>query len=514
MPAGVSPDDPGLIVAFEGITKAFFGIDALRDVSFAVTRGHILGLIGENGAGKSTLMNILGGVIQADNGRILFDGQEHRPRNPHEATSSGIAFIHQELNLFTNLTVAENLFVGGFPRIRGRIPLIDRRLMSRTARAALKSVYLDVSPDTLVESLTPGERQLVEIAKALQADSRLIIFDEPTTSLTVRETERLFDIIKRLRQEGRSIIYISHILADVRRLCDELVVLRDGKVVAAGPNSEFPIRRMIAAMVGRDIDLLYPERTAVPTSEVVLEVRGLSQPGVVKGITLALHKGEILGLFGLMGSGRSELARILFGLDPFESGEIMLNGEPYGSGDPRRSIERGLSFVTENRREEGLLLDVTIVENLGLVALPRFGRSFLQFVERQRLYQQAEETAHSLRIRSGSLVKDPVKSLSGGNQQKVVLGKWLMSKPGVFILDEPTRGVDVGAKVEIYSIINDLAAQGAAMLVISSELEELLGTCDRIIVMAKGEIQREFTHDMFQKDVILAAAFREEVGAT
>ena len=511
---GAQPDSPDPILVFEGISKAFFGIDALRDVSFSAVRGHILGLIGENGAGKSTLMNILGGVIHADSGRVLFEGQEHRPRNPHEATEGGIAFIHQELNLFTNLTVAENLFIGGFPRVGGRIPLIDRRLMSRTARAALKSVDLNVSPDTLVESLTPGERQLVEIAKALQEDSRLIIFDEPTTSLTIRETKRLFDIIERLRREGRSIIYISHILADVRRLCDELVVLRDGKVVATGPKEQFPIRQMIAAMVGRDIELLYPDRTTVPTHDAALEVRGLSQPGVVRDISLVLHRGEILGVFGLMGSGRSELARILFGLDPFETGEIVLNGAPYEHGNPRRSIEHGLSFVTENRREEGLLLDVTITENLGLVALPRFGRSWLRFVDKLRLYQHADETARSLRIRSGSLVKDPAKSLSGGNQQKVVVGKWLMAKPAVFILDEPTRGVDVGAKVEIYSIINDLAAQGAAMLVISSELEELLGTCDRIIVMANGEIQREFPREAFQKDVILQAAFREEALAT
>ncbi len=508
------PDDPAPILAFEGTSKAFFGIDALRDVTFSVARGHILGLIGENGAGKSTLMNILGGVVQADSGRVLLDGLEHQPRDPGEATAVGIAFIHQELNLFTNLTVAENLFIGGFPRIGRRIPLIDRRGMSRSARAALKSVNLDVSPDTLVESLTPGERQLVEIAKALHLNSRLIIFDEPTTSLTVREAERLFDIIERLRSEGRSMVYISHILADVRRLCDELVVLRDGKVVATGPKEEFPVRTMIAAMVGRDIELLHPPRTSLPTTEPALEVRDLSQPGVVKGISFVLHRGEVLGLFGLMGSGRSELARILFGLDPYDTGEIVLDGERYESGDPRRSIERGLSFVTENRREEGLLLDVTITENLGLVALPRFGHTLLRFVDQDRLRQGAAEIAQSLRIRGGSLGKAPVKSLSGGNQQKVVVGKWLMAKPKVFILDEPTRGVDVGAKVEIYSIINDLAAQGAATLVISSELEELLGTCDRIIVMAQGQIQREFTRGEFQEDAILHAAFREEAVPT
>ncbi|MCY7418247.1 MAG: sugar ABC transporter ATP-binding protein, partial [Chloroflexi bacterium] len=358
---------PGSVLAFEGITKAFFGIHALRDVSFSVRRGHVLGLVGENGAGKSTLMNILGGVVQADSGRIVFNGQEHQPRNPQEAARSGIAFIHQELNLFTNLSVAENMFIGGFPRLGGLLPLIDRRRMARTTGAALQNVNLDVSPDTLVESLTPGERQLVEIAKALQEDASLIIFDEPTTSLTVRETERLFEIIGRLRNEGRSIIYISHILGDVRRLCDDLVVLRDGRVVATGAQDEYPVRRMIAAMVGRDIELLYPERISKPTDEPVLEVRDVSQPGVVKGIEFALHRGEILGLFGLMGSGRSELARILFGLDPFATGEVVLNGEPYVGGDPRRSIQRGLSFVTENRREEGLLLDVTIAENLGLV---------------------------------------------------------------------------------------------------------------------------------------------------
>ncbi len=498
------------LLEFVGIEKSFFGVRVLHDVSFSLQQGHVLGLIGENGAGKSTLMNILGGVIQPDAGKLKLMGEDYAPRNPGEATRSGIGFIHQELNLFTNLSIAENLFIDGFPRI-AHLPLINRHAIRVRAKQLLNAVNLSISQDTLVERLSPGERQLVEIARALNTDARIIIFDEPTTSLTIRETERLFELIERLRAQGKSIIYISHILAEVQRLSDEIVVLRDGEVVGSGPKEEFTINRMISLMVGRNIEQLYPPRTSSPTPEKVLEVKGLSQNGIVEDINLTLHKGEVLGIFGLMGSGRTELARILFGLDPFRQGEVWINGKRIHHLSPQTSIRHGMAFVTENRREEGLLMDISIAENIALVALPRFTRSILPTVDRSRMYATAGQIGHSLQIKSEEIERQEVRSLSGGNQQKVVIGKWLMAQPSVFILDEPTRGVDVGAKYEIYTIIDNLAAHGTGVLVISSEIEELIGICDRILVMSNGEIQGSFDREEFDQEKILRTAFRENI---
>ena len=498
------------VLQASSIEKSFFGVKVLQHVSFTLREGQVLGLIGENGAGKSTLMNILGGVLAADAGELRLLGQPYAPRNPREAAHQGIAFIHQELNLFTNLSIAENIFINGFPRYRG-LPFINKRAARGRVRQLLEMVDLQVSPDTPVERLSPGERQLVEIAKALNSDARIIIFDEPTTSLTVRETERLFALIERLRAQKKSMIYISHILGDVQKYCDEVMILRDGEMVRTAQRGELTIHEMISLMIGRNIEQLYPERVAAPTSEPVLEVRDLSQSGIVADINFTLHKGEVLGLFGLMGSGRTELARILFGLDPFERGEIVLNGKIRRRFTPQASIKQGMAFVTENRREEGLLMDISIAENMALVSLPNFARRGLRFIDRVRLYAEVDQFGRNLHIKSNSLERQAVKSLSGGNQQKVVLGKWLMSRPSVFILDEPTRGVDVGAKYEIYTIMNDLAAQGTGVLVISSEIEELIGICDRILVMSNGEIQNSFAREDFDQENILHSAFREQV---
>ena len=339
-------------------------------------------------------------------------------------------------------------------------------------------------------------------------DAPIIIFDEPTTSLTARETERLFGLIERLRQFGKSMIYISHILVDVMRVADDIAVLRDGELTAFGAVREFDVSRMITLMIGRAIEQLYPERTAIPRSTVLLATRDLSAKGVVKDINFALHRGEVLGLFGLMGSGRTELARILFGLDAFDSGEIWLEGQPVQPNSPRRSIGRGIAFITENRREEGLLMNMEIAENIALAALPKFGATPLQLIEQERLTSAATAVADLLGIKAGS-ISQPAKSLSGGNQQKVVLAKWLLSEPAVFLMDEPTRGIDVAAKREIYSIIDRLAGDGGAVLFISSEIEELIAMCDRIMVMSRGEIVGKFTRKAFDKEQILRSAFRE-----
>lgn len=496
------------ILEFEGISKSFFGINALKEVSLDMDSGTILGLIGENGAGKTTLMNILGGVLPADSGQMRLFGEEYQPVGPADAIDRGVAFIHQELNLFTNLTVGENIFISGFPRYKA-FPLVDKKRMNSSAEPLLQSINLDVSPGTKVETLSPGERQLVEITKALAADAKIIIFDEPTTSLTAKETRKLFDIIRQLKDAGKSIIYISHILDDVVALVDHVAVLRDGKLMATGPKDDFPIRRMISLMVGREIENLYPEKTSTPGHEPMLSLRGISQPGIVRDISFDLHKGEILGLFGLMGSGRTELARIVFGIDPHKDGDVVVEGKPLASEEPQACINRGMAFVTENRREEGLLMDHTIAENLGLVSLPEFVTGFGKIVRESEMYEAGGRIKETLSIKSGDISEALAKSLSGGNQQKVVIGKWLMSDPKILILDEPTRGIDVGAKYEVFTIVNRLASQGTAVLVISSELEELEAMCDRILVMSRGEMTGAFDRAEFDREVLLAAAFRQ-----
>ncbi|NTU75236.1 MAG: sugar ABC transporter ATP-binding protein [Anaerolineaceae bacterium] len=496
------------ILSFKNVNKSFFGVQVLKDISLDIERGHIVGLIGENGAGKSTLMNILGGVVPLDSGNMILDGSDYIPRNPEAATRAGIAFIHQELNLFTNLSIAENFFINNFPTL-GKTPLLARRKIQAKAKDFLEQVDLKVSADTLVEALSPGERQLVEVAKALSQDARIIIFDEPTTSLTARETDRLFELIARLKASGKTIIYISHILRDVMQITDDVAILRDGELVQAGQRSEFSIQKMISGMVGRDINQLYPDREGKQTDEVALDVCHVSHAGLVHDINFSLHRGEILGVFGLMGSGRSELAQIIFGLEKLDQGKITINGQDVSNGHPQKSIREGLAFVTENRREEGLMMTATVAENMGLVALPDFVATFIQVVRIKPLGEAIRESIASLKVKVNKPFKNQVKGLSGGNQQKVVLGKWLMTKPNILIVDEPTRGVDVGAKYEIYGIINHIADNGTAVMFISSEIEELMGVCDRIIVMGVGEVHGTFEREHFNKEEILRTAFRE-----
>ena len=379
------------LLVLRGIEKAFFGVKVLKGVSFAVPAGGMVGLVGENGAGKSTLMNILGGNLQPDAGQLRFDGVDYRPQNSQDAARCGIAFIHQELNLFPNLSVAENIFLTRFPRA-GVTPFIQRGEIHRRAAELLREVGLETSPNRLTESFSAGERQLIEIAKALSIDARLIIFDEPTTSLSERETARLFALIARLRERGLAMIYISHTLADVFQLCDDLVVLRDGEVVGSGATSTFTTGRLVSLMVGRTMNQLFPVRVPPAPREdaarragpegdgPILEVRGVSQPGVVENISFALQRGEVLGLAGLMGAGRSELARILFGLDPHASGEVRLAGEGMDRLGPRERIKRGVAFLTENRRSEGLCLDGAVTGNLTLASLRQHGQTPLRWL--------------------------------------------------------------------------------------------------------------------------------------
>ncbi|MCD1634802.1 sugar ABC transporter ATP-binding protein [Martelella mediterranea] len=493
------------LLEFKGLGKSFFGVQVVKGVDLALGRGEILCLVGENGAGKSTMMNMLGGVHIPDEGIMLLAGEPYAPEKPADASAAGIAFIHQELNLFGNLSIAENILLNRLPHI-GRLPIVNRRRMRREAEEAMRQVGLDLSPDTKVDTLAPGEKQLVEIAKALALDARIIILDEPTTSLTTRETEVLFALLKRLRAEGRSMIYISHVLADVMALADQILVLRDGSRVDGGPTGEFDIDRMILSMVGRSLEQLFPERHAA-IGAPVLEVENLSQPGVIRDISFSLKRGEVLGFFGLMGAGRSEMARVLFGLDPHSSGRIALNGEALPDDGARDRVARGMAFVTEDRRHEGLLMDSSIRDNMALVSLGRFAGAG-GMVKADALSEEIGDMSSRLRLRTGDpTLSIPVHSLSGGNQQKVVIGKWVMNRPEVLIMDEPTRGIDVGAKYEVFTIMNQLAEEGVGILYISSELDELIGVADRILVMHQGMLSASFERGQFDRQAILSAAF-------
>jgi ribose transport system ATP-binding protein len=501
------------LLSLRDVTKSFFGVTVLHGVSFDLQAGEVVGLVGQNGSGKSTTMNILGGVHQRDSGEIVIGGTHYRPRVPRDAEDAGIAFIQQELNIFANLSVEENLLMGRFPQLGKWLPVISFGRLRERARQLLAAVDLNVSPQASASTLSPGERQLVEIAKALSLNAKIIIFDEPTTSLTSRESERLFALIERLRYQGIGIIYISHLLADVMQLADQIVVLRDGHVVWRGPKVTITVDDLVTAMVGRSIETLFPSRSRRgATGPTVLEVERVSQPGVVRNVSFSVAEGEIVGIAGLMGSGRTELARILFGLDPFESGRVVVTGRPFVKPEPRACIAGGMAFLTEDRRQEGLMMDGSVAANLELAALPEHARGISGRIQDRGLRQRMSAIKERLDIKSRDLWATPVRTLSGGNQQKVVIGKWLLRQPKLFILDEPTRGLDVGAKEEVNKAIAQLADTGTAVLMISSEFEELMGMCDRVVVMNRGELGRTIERSAFEREAIVKAAIWKGIG--
>lgn len=490
------------LLELHDVTKSFAGVRVLLPLDLVLRPGHALGLVGENGAGKSTLIHLLGGSLQPESGRMLLDGQLYAPKNPKEAGEAGIAVVHQELNLFPNLTLLENLFLTHFPR---RGPWIHRSAARERAREWLDRVGLDISPDTPVERLTAGERQLVEIARALGQKARLLILDEPTTSLTQPECQRLFNQLRRLRHEGVSWIFISHALQDVLDLTDDLMVLRDGQKVAFGPTASFTLDHVVSAMVGRRLDQLFPQRSGTPSGELLMDVRDLEEPGILQPTHFQLRRGEVLGVAGLMGAGRTEMARLLFGLDPARSGEVRLLGKRI-TGGPRQRIRSGLAFLTESRRDDGLCLEASVEANLESVGLESYSTSPTGWLRQTHLKGALEALRASVQLQSRVQWDQPVKTLSGGNQQKIALGKWLLNPPRVLLLDEPTRGVDVGARRDIYELLLNLADQGLGILWISSELEELIGVCDRILVMHRGRIHAEFDRPEFDQERILQAA--------
>ncbi|MEQ9441394.1 MAG: sugar ABC transporter ATP-binding protein [Cyclobacteriaceae bacterium] len=501
-----------MLLELNDITKKFGEAEVLKGINLPLEAGEIRGLVGENGAGKSTTMNILGGIHPPSSGSMRLNGAVFAPQSPTDSLAAGIAFIHQELNLFPNLSILENLFLSHFPqkKILG-IPVIDRQAARQQAQKLLQQVALDLNPATLVEELTPAQRQLLEIAKALSANPRIIIFDEPTTSLTSHETRKLFDLMARLKADNIAMIYISHNLQDVMHLCDHISVLRDGRLIsdynqAAG----YHLPTIINDMVGRDIEQFFPDRNTAPGTETLLEVKSMHAEGVVHDISFTVKKKEILGFYGLVGAGRSEMARIIYGLDAFASGALYWKQQPISAPTPARWINKRVAFLTEDRREEGLLLAQPIGKNIALASLRRFVQSPLRWVARQPLQAAVSEQAEATKIKYHSLTTQPVATLSGGNQQKVVLAKWLMTKPELLIMDEPTKGIDINAKHEIYKLIHQLTEQGAGVLLISSEIEELLGLCDRILVMKQGRISAGFSKAEFDRSALLEAALHTE----
>jgi ribose transport system ATP-binding protein len=473
------------MLALQQITRHYPGVTALDRVSLDVAAGEVLGLIGENGAGKSTLMKILGGVVAPSSGTIRIDGRDHAHLTVSEATRAGIAFVHQELNLFDNLDVAANVRIGREPRRLGPLRLVDERALHAEVAPLLERVGADFSARARVADLSIAQRQIVEIAKALSFDARMIIMDEPTSSLTVTETERLLRVIGELRAAGVAVIYISHRLAEVAACADRVVCLRDGRVAGALDRAAITHGAMIRLMIGRDLKALYTP-PASPPRDGGCAIEGVVTPAFPdRAVSLSVRRGEILGLAGLVGSGRTSLARSLFGIDRMLAGAISLGGERIVVHGPREAIAHGIYLVPEDRKRSGLILEMRIVENITLASLWRYARLLL--VDRAAEARTAQLQRERLAIRAPA-IDTIAMSLSGGNQQKVVLAKWLSMRPRLMLFDEPTRGIDVGAKGEIYALMRQLADSGVAILMISSDMEEVIGVSDRIAVMHEGTI--------------------------
>lgn len=496
------------LLSLTHISKSFPGVQALNDVHFEMRAGEVHALLGENGAGKSTLIKIISGVHRPDSGEIRIDGKPVTLHNPRDAQLKGVATIYQELSLYPELTVAENIFMGHAPR--NRLRMIDWRAMNARAREILDSLNItDMDVNRKVGTMTVGNRQRVEIAKALSLNARILIMDEPTAALTEADVQRLFSIVRLLRERGVGIIYISHRMEEVFLLADRVTVLRDGLYVDTKQVSETNQDELISLMVGRTIDHLFPK---LPTTigEPVLEVRNLVRKPLTRGISLQIRRGEIVGVAGLVGSGRSELAQVIFGITPAESGEILVDGKPVRIRRPADAMNLGIAYVPEDRGTQGLIRQMRIRENVSLAMLRQLAHgAFIRFGAERRL---AQETIRQLNIRAYSY-DQIVNKLSGGNQQKVVVGKWLARKPRVLIMDEPTRGIDVGAKAEIHRLMSELAQQGMAVLMISSELPEVLGMSDRILVMRNGRISGEFSRAEATQEQIAQAMMSEQNGA-
>lgn len=491
---------PDYLLSMEHISKSFPGVHALDDVTLQVRTGEVHALVGENGAGKSTLMKILSGALPKDAGQILLEGHAASIQSPGDALALRIAMIHQELNLVPYLNVGQNIFLGREPtRAGGRV---DWPALYAQTRERLQLVGIDVDPRAMVGDLSIAQQQMVEIGKALSRQSRVIVMDEPTSSLTEHETDRLFELIRSLKSQGVTIIYISHRLEEIFTIVDRVTVLRDGQWIGTHDITDVTQAELVHMMVGRDIDEMFHKEIAL-RQNLALEVKHLSSAGFLRDIEFQLYHGEIVGLAGLVGSGRTTLARTLFGAEKVDGGEIWLDGQRATIDSPHAAIQHGIALVPEDRKDQALFLNMAVSDNIVMSDLPELSR--LGLIDFAQVRSLAQESVKTLDIRTPSL-RQRVRNLSGGNQQKISIARWLALKPRVLILDEPTRGIDVGAKAEIHALMSRLARQGMGILMISSELPEVLGVSDRILVMHEGRITAQFTRDTATQDAIMLAA--------
>ncbi|MEJ1155988.1 MULTISPECIES: sugar ABC transporter ATP-binding protein [Microbacterium] len=495
------------ILKVHGISKGFPGVQALKDVDLEVHSGEVLVLVGENGAGKSTLMKILSGIYTKDEGTITFEGAEVELTSPLQAQHLGITIIHQEMNMMPDLTVAQNIYVGREPTVG---PFLSERKLNKKATELLNALEIDLNPRQLVSELTVAKQQMVEIAKALSFDAKVLIMDEPTSALTDSETEILFELIEQLKSRGTGIVYISHRMDELRRLADRVSVLRDGTYIGSLEKSEISVPKIIEMMVGRKID-----EGARPTARehaddpIVLDVNGLSTKSLLKDVSFQLHRGEILGFAGLMGAGRTETARAIIGADPREGGTISVAGKAVRIKQPADAVKLGIGYLSEDRKLLGLMLEQDVTFNTVLASLGTYANS-IGWMQDGKAKSQAKDYVRTLRVKTPS-VNQIVKLLSGGNQQKVVIAKWLLRDCDVLIFDEPTRGIDIGAKEEIYRLMRELAASGKSIIVISSELPEILRVANRIVVMANGQITGVLRNEEASQEKIMQYAAHAEV---
>ncbi len=501
-----------LLVEMRGINKAFAGVPACEECQFELRPGEVHALVGENGAGKSTLMKVLAGVYRKDSGQILLRGREVEINTPHAAQMLGITMIHQELNLMPHLTIAQNIFIGREPR--QPVPfLLDEAKINQQAQEILSQLHLNLNPRQRVGGLSVARQQMVEIAKALSYNSQVMIMDEPTAALTEAEIEELFNMIRRLREQGIGIVYISHRMEEIKRISDRVTVMRDGHYIDTLLTPETTIDRVISLMVGRTIYESKPELPETPPEEVVLEVNNLNRGRELRGVSFKLKRGEILGFAGLMGAGRTEVARAIVGADQCDSIELKVNGKPVTIHHPRDAVRLGIGYLSEDRKRYGLVVGMDVANNISMASLRNFVNA-LGIIDDGKIRQTAKKQVEALAVKTPS-VRQRVRNLSGGNQQKVVIAKWLTADTDILIFDEPTRGIDVGAKSEIYKLLNELVRRGKSIIMISSELPEILRMSHRIIVMCEGRITGELTSEEATQETIMQfATQRVELVAT
>jgi inositol transport system ATP-binding protein len=489
-----------LLLRMAGVTKSFPGVRALDDVHLDVRRATVHALMGENGAGKSTLMKILAGIYHADEGTIWFDGRDVVIPDAATALRLGISMIHQELSPVPELTVAENIFLGRQPRNRFR--LIDRGRMVTDARDLFARWHIDIDPHRVMKTLSVAQTQMVEIAKAISYDSRLIIMDEPTSAITEREVEHLHRMIRSLREGGVAVIYITHKMDEVFRIADRVTVFRDGRHVATLDASELDRQKLISLMVGRELTQMFPKEHA-EIGEVVMSVEGLTRRGVIQDITFDLRRGEILGLAGLMGAGRTEVLEAIFGVTKVDSGQVLVHGAPVRIRSPRDAIAAGMALLTEDRKQTGIMPPLSVRDNMVVASLGRFTSAGV--LDKRKIEEACRLQWQALSIKTPTLAQ-LIKLLSGGNQQKVLVSRWLLTNPEILMIDEPTRGIDVGAKAEIHRLMSGLAREGKAIIMVSSEMPEILGMSDRVLVMSGGRLRAEFSRVEATQEKVLEAA--------